>query len=35
MHYSPEDGKWQIGKDATLISELSNFRTVEADDSSG
>lgn len=22
MHYSPEDGKWQIGKDATLISEL-------------
>ncbi len=29
MHYSPEDGKWEIGKNATLLSDLRERMTPE------
>lgn len=29
MHYAPEDGKWQLGKQATLLSELRQTMTAE------
>lgn len=29
MHYSPEDGKWQLGKHATLLFELRKKMTPE------
>lgn len=29
MHYSPEDGKWQIGKKAALLSDLRERMTPE------
>lgn len=29
MHYAPEDGKWQLGEKATLLSELRERMTPE------
>lgn len=29
MHYAPEDGKWQVGEKATLLSELRARMTPE------
>ena len=29
MHYAPEDGKWQLGEKATLLSELRQRMTAE------
>lgn len=30
MHYEPQDGKWQVGKDAKAVSELRQRMTPEA-----
>ena len=29
MHYSPEDGKWQVGKQATRLADLRERMTPE------
>jgi len=29
MHYAPEDGKWQLGEKASLLSELRQRMTAE------